>query len=291
MIVQFQGDFEEQNKGLEFIASYFSAHGYETTFDLDKEADVGIYASSGTRRNAKICFDVNHGIGNKGWHWCKADIHDMHEKERRNINLVPNKLVADFLTNNGCQAHIVGVPYMDMAYYVPIINKNGVFYCPTHNHELCSLWYIGPRIYDLGETTFKVHPMLNSRFPVVMDMFKNSYDGFACTGIAENAITVCDYASCALEAVMLNRPVIVFELGCYRYSNLFLPNSLEWRFRNAYYQAESWDDVKRYVQMLRNGNDPLADIRKKASEVLVEYPGHSRRRILEVVENIAKEQL
>lgn len=288
MLVQFQCDFDFQNRALHPLAKYFESKGHEVTWELDREADIGIYGSPGTQQNAKKKFNINHGIGNKGWHWCQSPVNDMYKKEKGCVHLVPNQMVCDYLRSLGLEAHVTGIPYLDRAFKEPQIHKSGVFYASSCQPELNSSFYIGPRVLDLGEVTVSIHPAVYYNIPeTVRKLWPFRFEDIASIGIAQNGIVIADYASCALESLIINRPVIVFEMGAYKNSEYFLPTSLEWRYRDCYYKAESYQDVVDYVKMLRelgiDEDDPLKLLRTRASQELLEYRGCASERAYDVI--------
>ena len=243
---------------------------------------IMIGSDAGDYCNAELKFNLNHGFGSKNTYWGARD----GKREKGIIQLVPSRWYQNMLARYGVSSEIVGMPRLDKAVKLLREDSGICLYAPTCHSSVTSVRMVEDKIYGITGYTpeVRLHPQLQVQIPEIKYWYPNWIKHReAGELVAEAEVVICDYATTALDAVVLNKPVIVLEPKDYRTNSYFNKNNAEVVFDGAYYKAYCWEDAEKHLHNLRNGVDPLRLIREQMGPMICSYLGCATKRVYEVV--------
>jgi len=184
---------------------------------------------------------------------------------------------------------VVGFPKFDIPHKAEQNKEFTVLYAPTWDNA-GSLEYIGQRVPELPyNIIIKLHRnTIEKRFKVV-----DWVDFYRIKGIEVNSgldivddilkshVVLTDFSSVALEALVLNRPVIAFDNGNVTEQK----EKLWWQVKDLMYIVKSFDEIK---GLLAVKNLPLKPQHQERVKEICEYPDGASKRILNCLEEYAK---
>lgn len=101
----------------------------------------------------------------------------------------------------------------------------------------------------------------------------------------DSNVLVTDFSSIIVEYLFFNKPIILCKTSRDIYNQIMQEMS------KSFYIADSWTDVKKYLDMLRGGVDPLATERQKLVDKYSKmYDGQVAKNIAEYIKKDYKEK-
>jgi len=263
------------------VAKKFEENGHKCCATYDGQP-IMIGSDAGDGSAARFKYNLNHGFGSKNTYWGASCA----DREKRAVQLVPSQWYAEQLHKYGVETIVTGMPRLDEACGLRQSDKHIALYAPTCHVDVTSVRIVQKKIYDIDGFTpmVRYHPQLQVQVPEVKEWYPDWIsDREVGELVAEASVVICDYATTALDAIVLGRPVIVIENPQYRHSCYYSPNNAEIVFSGAFYKATSWEDVLGHLWNLRLGHDPLKDGREILARDICWYRGEAAQRVYDVV--------
>jgi len=274
------------------IKARLEERGHDCSYDYDGQ-EIAMLSDAGCTvlTEAPKLYNMNHNLCSKNIFWIDGTRKDYNDRELGMTHLVPSEWFVDRLKRAGREAISVGCPRLDAVIGVKPV-ENRAFYSNTCHHTITSRFDIGPKIYELPcDLKVKYHPYYSKVGGRIYDENIDTIYPDSCkngTGelnTAEAQVVISDYATAAIDGIMLNRPTIFYYNKCYGESIYYNEDNVEIIASDGGYVCYSLDEIKEMTKRIMNGEDEKKERREELSEMFWGYKGESLDRIAEVIEH------